>query len=130
MNHSASSHQFHPTLLREYDVRGVIDKTLSTLDAYALGRSFATLVHQANAGLHVVVARDGRLSSPSLMDALVEGLLQSGINVTDLGLGPTPMLYYGVHALKAAGGIMITGSHNPPCPSLRRTCHERYRETG
>jgi phosphomannomutase len=107
------THRFDPTTLREYDIRGVIGKTLGEDDARAIGRSFGTRVRR-NGGTKVAVGYDGRLSSPMLEAALVEGLTQSGCDVVRIGLGPTPMLYYAVHELEADGGIQITGSHNPP----------------
>lgn len=108
-----SAHQFLPTILREYDVRGVVGDTLSTDDARALGRAFGTRVIR-NGGTKVSVGRDGRLSSPDMEAAVVEGLMAAGIAVTRLGSVATPMLYYSVYALETDGGIMITGSHNPP----------------
>ena len=105
-------HTFHPTSLREYDIRGRVGETLSEADAHAIGRSFGTIVARGG-GKAVAVGRDGRLSSPAMEEALVAGLLESGIDALRIGLGPTPMLYYSVHELHADGGIMITGSHNP-----------------
>ena len=107
------AHQFHPTTLREYDVRGIIGETLTEDDARALGRGFGTRVRRAG-GRKVAVGYDGRLSSPMLEAALVEGLNAAGVDAVRIGLGPTPMLYYAVHALGADGGIQVTGSHNPP----------------
>jgi len=110
---SQNAHRFDPTILREYDIRGVVGKTLSAADARAIGRGFATLVARAGGKL-VAVGYDGRLSSPEMEKATVEGITAAGIDAVRVGLGPTPMLYYAVHALKADGGIMISGSHNPP----------------
>lgn len=107
------AHVFHPTLLREYDIRGVIGKTLGAADATALGRAYGSLVARAG-GKSVALGFDGRSSSPELAAALTEGLLSTGLQVQRIGLGPTPMLYFAVHHLKADAGIMITGSHNPP----------------
>ena len=107
------AHRFHPTTLREYDVRGIVGETLTEDDARALGRGFGTRVRRAG-GSCVAVGYDGRLSSPVLEAALVGGLTSAGVKVVRIGLGPTPMLYYAVHALKADGGIQVTGSHNPP----------------
>tara|TARA_B100001123_G_scaffold357685_1_gene412015 strand:+ start:1047 stop:2432 length:1386 start_codon:yes stop_codon:yes gene_type:complete len=107
------SHYINPTILREYDIRGVIGENLSERDAYAIGRSFGTVLAQEG-GTTACVGYDGRLSSPLLEEAVVQGLNESGINVACVGLGPTPMLYYAVTVLNAAGGIMISGSHNPP----------------
>jgi phosphomannomutase len=106
------AHVFDPTSLREYDIRGVVGKTLGTADATAIGRGFATLVRRAG-GTRVAVGRDGRVSSVELEAALVAGLTQSGVDVVRVGLGPTPMLYYAEATLEVDGGIMITGSHNP-----------------
>ncbi|BAK68452.1 phosphoglucomutase/phosphomannomutase [Sphingobium sp. SYK-6] len=105
-------HQFHPTTLREYDIRGIIGETLGEGDAYAIGRGFGTRVARAG-GSRVAVGYDGRLSSPALEEALVRGLNESGIHVLRIGLGPTPMLYYAEAVLDVDGGIQITGSHNP-----------------
>jgi len=107
------THNFHPTVLREYDIRGVVGDTLSAADAYAIGRSFATLVARAG-GKSVAVGYDGRLSSPMLCDALVAGINAAGIDALNVGLGPTPMLYYAASTEEVDGGIQITGSHNPP----------------
>ena len=107
------SHQFHTTVLREYDIRGIIGETLGVEDARAIGRSFATLLRRAG-GTKVAVGYDGRTSSPMLEHALVEGLTASGCDVVRIGMGPTPMLYYAeASAEDVDGGIQITGSHNP-----------------
>jgi phosphomannomutase len=106
-------HQFHPTILREYDVRGIVGETLSAIDAEALGQAFATIL-AAEGKKNVCVGFDGRLSSPDLVNALAKGLSAGGANVLRIGLGPTPMLYFAVHHLGADGGIQVTGSHNPP----------------
>ncbi|HTH28972.1 MAG TPA: phosphomannomutase/phosphoglucomutase [Sphingobium sp.] len=106
------THQFHPTSLREYDIRGIVGETLSEADARAIGRGFGTLVARAG-GSRVAVGYDGRVSSPLLEAALVEGLNASGIHAVRVGMGPTPMLYYAEAVLDVDGGIQITGSHNP-----------------
>ncbi len=106
-------HRFNPTVLREYDVRGVVGETLSTDDAYALGRCFGTVVRR-NDGKTACVGYDGRLTSPELEAAVVRGLADCGLEVWRVGLGPTPTLYFATLTLKADAGIMITGSHNPP----------------
>ncbi len=110
---TGESHRFDPTILREYDIRGVVGVTLSAADATAVGRSFAAMLRAAG-GKSVAVGRDGRLSSPALEAALVAGLTASGIDVVRIGLGPTPMLYYAVNTQGVDGGLMVTGSHNPP----------------
>jgi phosphomannomutase len=111
------THQFHSTVLREYDIRGIIGETLGPDDARAIGRGFATLLRQEigeEAEIKVAVGYDGRISSPLLEHALVEGLNASGVDVVRVGMGPTPMLYYAeASAEDVQGGIQITGSHNP-----------------
>lgn len=107
------AHNFHPTVLREYDIRGIIGKTLTTDDARAIGRGFGTMVVRGG-GKKVAIGFDGRLSSPSLEAAAVEGLKSTGLHVVRIGLGPTPMLYFTARHLKLDAGMMITGSHNPP----------------
>ena len=109
----AAGHHFDPTILREYDIRGVFGETLHASDARAIGQSFAAILREAG-GKTIAVGRDGRLSSPALEAALVEGLSNSGIDVLRVGVGPTPMLYFAVNTLGVDGGIMVTGSHNPP----------------
>ncbi len=106
-------HAFNPTVLREYDIRGIVGQTLHEADAFAIGRCFGTVVAR-NGGSTVAVGYDGRVSSPSLEAALVAGLRASGMDVTRIGLGPTPMLYYAATVGKTGGAVMLTGSHNPP----------------
>ena len=106
------THRFDPSTLREYDIRGIVGKTLGPEDAHAIGRSFGTLIRRAG-GTRVAVGRDGRASSPQMETALVDGLRQSGVSVVRVGLGPTPMLYYAEAVLEVDGGIQVTGSHNP-----------------
>lgn len=105
-------HAFHPTILREYDIRGIVGQTLWAADAGAIGRSFATML--AKPGAKVCVGRDGRLSSPEMEEALVAGLRAGGAHVIRIGCGPTPMLYFAQKVLGADGAIHVTGSHNPP----------------
>ncbi len=107
------AHSFDPTTLREYDIRGIVGKTLHPADAYAIGRAFGSIV-AARGGRTVAVGYDGRLSSPDLEPELVQGLVDSGMEVLRIGRGPTPMLYFAGVTLNADGGIMVTGSHNPP----------------
>jgi len=110
-------HRFDPTILREYDIRGIVGKTLFPADAEAIGRAFAgILVEACGRGRkhRVAVGYDGRLTSPELEAALVEGLAAGGVDVLRIGRGPTPMLYFAAATLKVDGGIMVTGSHNPP----------------
>ena len=106
------THRFDPTSLREYDIRGIVGKTLGVADADAIGRGFGTRVRRAG-GTRVAVGYDGRLSSPELEAALIGGLTAVGVDVVRIGMGPTPMLYYAEATLEVDGGIEITGSHNP-----------------
>lgn len=102
-----------PSILRAYDIRGVVGDDFSEDDFYVIGRAFAA--EMAERGLQrACVGYDGRLSSPLLEQALVDGLTTSGIDVLRSGCGPSPMLYFATHALQADAGLMITGSHNPP----------------
>jgi phosphomannomutase len=106
-------HRFDPTILREYDIRGVVGQTLSSADARAIGRAYALTLAEAG-GHRVAVGYDGRLSSPELEEALVDGLVIEGADIVRIGRGPTPMLYYAAATRAVDGGIMVTGSHNPP----------------
>lgn len=107
------NHQFHPTVLREYDIRGIIGETLGADDARAIGKGFGTRIIRAG-GKRVAVGYDGRISSPMLEHALVEGLNSTGVDVVRVGMSSTPMLYFAAASLPDVdGGIQITGSHNP-----------------
>jgi len=106
------THQFNPTILREYDIRGIVGDTLNEEDAYALGRAFASKAHGEGART-IAVGRDGRTHSGMLEAELVRGLTEGGINVMQIGMGPSPMLYFATHYLDVDGGIQVTGSHNP-----------------
>jgi len=108
-----TGHTFDATILREYDIRGIVGDTLTIADATAIGRAFGSILVEQG-GSSVAVGYDGRLSSPELEAAMVEGLTACGLHVYRVGLGPSPMLYYATYELKADGGMMITGSHNPP----------------
>jgi phosphomannomutase len=106
--------KLHPSILREYDIRGVVGKTLFPEDFEGVGKGFASIARERiGHAATVAVGYDGRLHSPELEAALVNGLISAGANVVRIGLGPTPMLYYATHALHTDGGIMVTGSHNP-----------------
>ncbi|MSO76010.1 MAG: phosphomannomutase/phosphoglucomutase [Alphaproteobacteria bacterium] len=110
---SGGPYRFDPTILREYDIRGIVGKTLSVDDARAIGSAFGAMVWN-DGGRRVAVGYDGRHSSPSLEAALVAGLVAAGLDVSRIGLGPTPMLYFSVFNEGLDGGVMVTGSHNPP----------------
>jgi len=118
MMDGAAAHRFDPGILREYDIRGIVGRTLGPDDARAIGRAFGTMVARAGAGAagprRVALGFDGRLSSPDLEAAAAEGLAACGHTVLRVGRGPTPMLYFAVHRFAADAGLMITGSHNPP----------------
>jgi len=102
-----------PLIFREYDIRGTVGEDLTFEVAKLIGRGFATYLQEK--GLkNIVVGRDCRLSSDNLFNSLAEGLLESGCNVVDIGIVPTPLLYFALFHLNPDGGIMITGSHNPP----------------
>ena len=101
-------------IFREYDIRGIVDQDFDELGVKELGQAFATKVIRETSSNKIVLAYDGRHSSPDLADALTKGMLLAGADVINIGCGPTPLLYYGSHLEKAAGGVMITGSHNPP----------------
>ena len=106
-------HTLDSSILRSYDIRGIVGETLKEDDAYAVGQGFGSVLVDEGAQ-SVCVGYDGRLSSPALAEALVAGLCTCGLRVMTIGLVPTPMLYYSVHHLAAGGGVMVTGSHNPP----------------
>jgi len=110
---TAFHHRFHPTVLREYDIRGIVGDTLRPEDAFAIGRCFGSIVMRAH-GTRVAVGHDGRLSSPDLEPQLVAGLRACGLEVVRIGLCATPMLYFAAYALETDGAVMVTGSHNPP----------------
>jgi phosphomannomutase/phosphoglucomutase len=101
-----------PTIFREYDIRGVADTELASPDVIELGRGLGTFL-QRKSGRRINLGRDCRLSSPRLRDALLEGLVASGCEVNDIGVVPTPLLYFSAVHLEADGAVMITGSHNP-----------------
>ncbi|MEQ9431962.1 phosphoglucomutase/phosphomannomutase PgmG [Thalassospira sp.] len=109
---NSAGHNFDRSVLREYDVRGVVGDTLHAADANALGKAFGTMVRRSG-GKRVALGRDGRLSSPELASALADGILSTGCDVVLIGRGPTPMLYFTVYDQKTDAGIMVTGSHNP-----------------
>ncbi len=98
------------SIFRAYDIRGVYDEELSDEMAEDIGRAFGTYAQ----GATIVVGRDCRLSSEALSKALIKGLVSAGCEVTDVGMVPTPVLYFSIHKYQTGGGIMITGSHNPP----------------
>ena len=102
-----------PGIFKAYDIRGVVDRTLTEEAVEAIGRGLATL-GAAKGVKRFVVGRDGRLSGPRLATALTRGLTAGGMDVTDIGVCATPMVYYATYALGTGSGVMVTGSHNPP----------------
>ncbi len=104
----------HPHVFREYDIRGVVDRDIDTDFAYRLGRAFGTYIRRQRDTVRLAVGRDCRHSSDVLFDALCRGLQASGCDVLDIGVVPTPLLYYALFVLPVQGGVQITASHNPP----------------
>ena len=102
-----------PSIFRAYDIRGVVGKTLTTAGVRQIGRAIGSEAIQRGRNT-VVVGRDGRLSGPELVDALVAGLNSTGCDVKDIGVVPTPVLYFAAHYLDTQTGVVVTGSHNPP----------------
>jgi len=118
------AHTFHPSVLREYDIRGIVGETLFKEDAVAIGRAFGSLI-ASEGGSRVCVGYDGRQSSPDMEAGLIEGLISTGIDVDRVGLGPSPMLYFATIESNADAGIMVTGSHNPPTHNGFKMMHGR-----
>jgi len=107
----------NPTIFKAYDIRGIVGKTVDADTARLIGRAFGSAA-RAKGEAAVVIGRDGRLSGPELLAALADGLRASGVDVIDLGLVATPMVYFGTNielaGRRATSGVMVTGSHNPP----------------
>ena len=101
-------------IFRQYDIRGIVDKDLTTEAARGVGVAYAAYMAEHGVKGTIVVSRDNRPSGPMLRDALVDGLTSAGVDVVDAGVVPTPLNYWALHHLGVAGGIQITGSHNPP----------------
>ena len=108
-----------PTIFREYDIRGIADTELLSSDVVDLGRGLGTLL-QRNSGRSITLGRDCRLSSPRLRDALLEGLVDSGCEVTDIGVVPTPLLYFSAVHLEADGAARRRTSERPSCATSRK----------
>src|SRR4030065_2273255 len=103
----------NPHVFREYDVRGIVGDDLNEEFVFNLGRAIGTYALQHKIK-NMTIGRDCRLSSEGFSDYLMQGLNRTGINTIDIGLCATPMLYFSIRHLKTGGGVMITGSHNPP----------------
>lgn len=104
--------KFPDTIFRAYDIRGVVPQTLTAETAYWIGRAIGSQ-SLAEGEPHVSIGRDGRLSGPELVERLIQGVADSGCHVSDVGLVPTPALYYAANVLAGKSGVMLTGSHNP-----------------
>lgn len=113
VNENEVSQTINPDIFREYDIRGIARKELSAEMVYVIGKAIGSEAY-SRGEQSVVVGRDGRLSSPKLHEALTSGLLASGRDVIDIGMVPTPLVYFGTHTLGSRSGVMLTGSHNPP----------------
>ena len=110
-----SSRTLDPSILREYDIRGIVGNPFSPDYVLGLGKGFGSIVvNKFGSVAQVAVGFDGRLSSPGLAAALIDGLLSTGVSVINVGLGPTPMLDFATYETGSQAGMMITGSHNPP----------------
>ncbi|OCX95024.1 MAG: phosphomannomutase [Pseudomonas sp. CO183] len=110
---SAKAPNLPASIFRAYDIRGVVGDSLTTETAYWVGRAIGS-ESLAKGEPNVSVGRDGRLSGPELVQHLIQGLLDSGCDVSDIGMVPTPVLYYAANILAGKSGVMLTGSHNPP----------------
>ena len=116
-------HHFHPTILRSYPWSG--RHSPQRRDAFAIGAGFGQQIKSTSKG-RVAVGRDGRLSSPELSAALIDGLCQQAA-LFDIGVGPTPMLYFADRHLGCDGAIQVTGSHNPPVNGFKMVhAHQSY----
>ena len=99
-------------IFRAYDIRGIVDQELTLDVVYTLGLAIGNAAFELGQ-TEIAVARDGRLSGPAFSQAMIQGILASGCNAIDLGMVPTPLLYFATHVLETRSGVMITGSHNP-----------------
>ncbi|HMK14718.1 MAG TPA: phosphomannomutase/phosphoglucomutase, partial [Burkholderiales bacterium] len=100
-------------IFKAYDIRGIVGKTLTPQIVEAIGHAIGSEALARNQST-IAVGRDGRLSGPDLSAAMARGIQKSGVNVIDIGMVATPMLYFATHHLQTHSGVMITGSHNPP----------------
>jgi len=113
LENNFSLEKFKPEVLREYDIRGLVDQDLTENTAYTIGRTFGHVVCSKFKTKNIVVGYDGRISSPKLYNALCLGLIESGANVISIGMCPTPMTYFANYFLCSDAAVMVTGSHNP-----------------
>ena len=110
--HDIDAGEISPAIFRAYDIRGIVGDNLNFEQAYIIGKAIGTLAMERGES-SMLVARDGRASSKDLSSTLIRGLVESGIDVIDIGLVPTPVMYFGTHFLSVRSGVMVTGSHNP-----------------
>jgi phosphomannomutase/phosphoglucomutase len=103
----------NPNIFRQYDIRGVVDKDLTDETVYLIARAYGTYMRRLNKKT-VAIGGDARLSTPRFKTIFINGLRETGIDVTDVGILATPLLYFSIWKLKTDGGVMITASHNPP----------------
>ncbi len=103
----------HPGIFREYDIRGIAGDEISEADALSIGRAYGTLLQKQHRK-KISVGRDGRLTAEAFSTAFIKGILSTGCDVVDIGLCPSPVLYFSIHHLELEGGAMVTASHNPP----------------
>jgi len=103
-----------PEIFKAYDIRGVVDRTLTVEAVELVGRALGALARERGAGGAIAVGRDGRLSGPKLAGALAAGIRASGVDVVDIGMVTTPMAYFAAHHLGTGSAVAVTGSHNPP----------------
>ena len=113
LENNYSLENFDPEVLREYDIRGIVGSNLNENTAYTIGRTFGFVVKSRSSSSTIVTGFDGRLTSPKLHQALCEGLKQAGTKVIDVGMGPTPMIYFAHYHFNSDAAVMVTGSHNP-----------------
>lgn len=105
--------QVDPAIFRAYDIRGVVGSDLTPAVARLIGQAIGSVMHEQSLA-DIVVGRDGRLSGPALVDGLIDGLRRAGCHVIDIGLAPTPLVYFATYHLRTGSGVAVTGSHNPP----------------
>jgi phosphomannomutase/phosphoglucomutase len=107
------AHTVDASIFRAYDIRGIVDESLPAETVFLIGQALGSLVRERGDN-QIVIGRDGRLSGVRLAKALADGILATGCDVIDIGMVPTPVLYYATHVLEQHSGVMLTGSHNPP----------------
>ncbi len=107
------NHIFEKSILKQYDIRGVVNKDLNKIDAYFVGKSYGTMLSKMNKK-NCVIGYDARFTSKDYSNEVTKGLTECGIDITNIGLAPTPMVYFAIQFLKKDAGLIVTASHNPP----------------